>query len=66
MQDPYLEEKAFEYMYKYPDLRQNIFRYLSQIGWLFQREEKIKEYIYKSLDEDSFFSEQLSFIRMAK
>jgi hypothetical protein len=54
-QDPYLEEKAFEYIYEFPELRASIFRYLIAIGWSRNREEKLKKYILVALDDDSFF-----------
>lgn len=55
LEDNYLEEFAFEYIYEYPELREHIFRYLSIIGWSFDREEKLQHFILNCIDDDSFF-----------
>ena len=56
LNDNYMEKYIFEYIYEFPELRPNIFRYLKLIGWSPERENYLKHYIVSCFDDESFFN----------
>ncbi len=55
LEDPFLEKDIDHYLYSKPGLRGPIFRYLITIGWTRKREKLITDYLFRAVDDESFF-----------